>query len=420
MKSESQLKVQKCGNYKYLVIYYKLNNTMIRINTKQYYIEGKHQKDLYYNNKMDNYLDINESIRSQKFKIDSYIRHQIKTLNFWVDQKEVEKYLKEGFIQPQPKETILQHYQDFWKYKETELGNSPSMKDYKSLENALIDFQTYKKQVFKLENITPEFILEFRNYLAIAHTTKDAKSKGNLNNNTILKRISSLRSFCRWLEEEEKASFKEKIYKIKTVKQYNPDSVALNKKEIQQLIDLVPCDKKEEKIIDLFVLNCYMGLRFGDLMTLDKGTFSIEHPSNNNNNRGGWIYTKINEKTDTTISLPVLPTALKILQKYNFQIPRYCQQYFNSQLKKILSDHELFGKSIKKSKRQIGKIEPTIFLKRDMISSHTCRRSFITLAISYNVPLNAIMAATGHTQLRTLQKYIKKTQNRRAFEAIDL
>ena len=53
MKTQSELKVQKVGDYKYIVVYYKLKGSLIRINTKYRYIDGKHNKDLYYNKKME-------------------------------------------------------------------------------------------------------------------------------------------------------------------------------------------------------------------------------------------------------------------------------------------------------------------------------------------------------------------------------
>jgi integrase len=181
---------------------------------------------------------------------------------------------------------------------------------------------------------------------------------------------------------------------------------------MQVLIDFKPVDKFEEKIIDLFVLNCYMGMRWSDFSTIEKGIFQ-------NDAEGNTSYIKVNEKTEETIVIPVLPTAKRILEKYEYKLPKYTQQYFNRELKNILANHNLFETEIPKKKRQLGKIEPTNFKKRELISSHTCRRTFITLAVSANVPLNAIMLATGHTQLKTLQKYAKKQQNFDAFKLID-
>lgn len=414
MKTASELKIQKVGTYQYIVIYFKYRGNMIRINTKYRYLgkEYHSKKGLAYNSKVPRYLHANAAIATMKYKVDSYIGEQMRQLLPRVNQKDCVAFINEGYKEPKDVK-LLVYYQQFYKAKEIDLQNAPSLKDYKSLENALYDFQLYKNALFRPKDITPQFLLEFRNFLSIEHPEKKGyKTHGNLNNNTIHKRISSFRTFCRWLEEEEVAVFKEKLYTIETVKKYDPDSVVLSKEEIQVLIELEPADKAEEKIIDLFILNCFMGMRWSDLSTIEKGTFQTDDDNNIS-------YVKVNEKTEETFVIPVLPTAKRILEKYQYKLPKYSHQYFNRALKNILEKYNLFETEIPKKKRQLGRIEPTNFKKRELISSHTCRRTFITLAISANVPLNAIMLASGHTQLRTLQKYAKKQQDFNAFKGIE-
>lgn len=414
MKTASEFKIQKVGDYQYIVIYYKYKGNLIRINTKYRYL-GKefHEKNgIAYNNKVVHRNDLNIALVTMKNKVDMYISEQLRQYFPRINQKECLDYINRGYYEPKDVK-LLVYYQQFYKAKEIELQNAPSLKDYKSLENALSDFQIYKNALFRPKDITPQLLLEFRNFLSAEHPEKKGyKTQGNLNNNTIHKRISSFRTFCRWLEEQEIAVFKEKLYTIETVQRYDPDTVVLSKEEIQVLINLKPADKFEEKIIDLFVLNCYMGMRWSDFSTIEKGVFRKDEEGNTS-------YIKVNEKTEETIVIPVLPTARRILEKYQYNLPKYTQQYFNRTLKDILENHNLFDTEIPKKKRQLGKIEPTSFKKRELISSHTCRRTFITLAVSANVPLNAIMLATGHTQLKTLQKYAKKKQNFDAFKSIE-
>ncbi len=413
MKTASELKIQKVGDYKYLVIYFKYRGNMIRINTRYRYL-GKeyHSKGLAYNNKVPRYLHANVAMATMKYRVDTYIGEQMRQFFPRINQKECLEFINKGYKEPKDVK-LLVYFQQFYKAKEIELQNALSLKDYKSLENALTDFQLYKKALFRPKDITPQLLLEFRNFLSAEHPEKKGyKTQGNLNNNTIHKRISSFRTFCRWLEEQEIAVFKEKLYTLETVKKYDPDTVVLSKEEMQVLVDLKPADKFEERIIDLFVLNCYLGMRWSDFSTIEKGIFQ-------NDAEGNTSYIKVNEKTEEPIVIPVLPTAKRILEKYEYKLPKYTQQYFNRELKNILANHNLFETEIPKKKRQLGKIEPTNFKKRELISSHTCRRTFITLAVSANVPLNAIMLATGHTQLKTLQKYAKKQQNFGAFKLID-
>ena len=111
---------------------------------------------------------------------------------------------------------------------------------------------------------------------------------------------------------------------------------------------------------------------------------------------------------------------MRILEKYNFELPKFSNQYFNRELPKIFKHYKLFSEIVTKKRRSNKDNQDVDYLKRDCISSHTCRRTFITLAISGNVPINTIMLASGHKKIQTLQSYSKKQSNREAFKAIDL
>ena len=110
----------------------------------------------------------------------------------------------------------------------------------------------------------------------------------------------------------------------------------------------------------------------------------------------------------------------KILEKYNFELPVFSSQYFNKEIKKLLEKYELFDDPIIKKRRSFNEIKDFLTTKRKLISSHTCRRTFITLAMNSKIPLTNIMAASGHKKLQTLKKYTKIDQDKKAFKAIDL
>ena len=47
----------------------------------------------------------------------------------------------------------------------------------------------------------------------------------------------------------------------------------------------------------------------------------------------------------------------------------------------------------------------------ELFSSHSGRRSFITISYELGVPLNVIQLATGHKKLENLMGYITKNNN---------
>lgn len=415
MNSVSVLKNWKSGKYDYIYIYFKHKGNIIRINTQQKYIQGCHKKDLFYNTKMPNYIGLNQEIKNLKNKVDQYIiykmrhwrpdinqkgcQHYIKTGNFEIDNQRLRQHLIE--LAPPKDLTLIEHYTDFLQHKQKQFNGSDSIKDYKSLGIALQKYEELNNLTLTLESINSrDFFNMFRNYLGNNH-----------NNNTTSKRISNLKTFMLWVETEELYSYKGFLYKFK-VETYKPKYVTLNRQEIQEIQDLKIEKKNWQKIIDVFVCNCFMGMRISDLMTMEKGEFLQDDD-------GSYYYTKINEKTGKPILIEVTKTSLAILKKYDFKLPTYSNQYFNRKLQDILKVYDLFNTKVKKPYKQGGKNITKPLLKREMITSHTARRTYITLSISNKVPLNTIKLATGHTQLSTLSGYANDERNKEAVQAID-
>jgi integrase len=421
MNTQSTLKHFKSAKYDYIYIYFKYRGKLIRINTEQEYIAGMHRKDLLYSVKMPEYDYLNQQIMNLKNKVDQYITYKLSyvdTKQIGVSQAECQNYIKTGEYtltkaepKPLPKKlTLIDYYNQFIEYKRTDLKDSPSMKDYKSLLNALLDYQTTNniKLTFDMIN-DKDFFNRFRNYLGTKHT--NGKSKGLLNNNTVHKRFSSLKTFMRYIEDKDIFNFKYTLYKFK-IKKFNTDFVILNREEIRQLENLKISNPFWQKIIDIFVCNCFMSLRFGDLQTFSKGKFIQDAD-------GDYYYQKINEKTDQTINVVITPTSLKILIKYDFNLPTFTNQYFNRQLFTILEHYNLFTEVVQKQELKDGEVIVKYYPKRELVTSHTCRRSYISNCASANVSINAIQAATGHSQLSTLSKYIKRTMNKEQVNLID-
>ena len=418
MNFQSTLKHYRSGKYDYIYIYYKHKGDVIRINTHMPYMKGMHRKDLLYSSKVEFYKLKNDQIIDLKKKVDEYISKELATYGGRVNQKRCQKYIETGelhqsyiYITPK-KKSFFDFYDEFYEFKKRELQNRPSVKDYKSLENALRDYEKYSNSKLSLNAINDtDFINRFRNFLIDDHSSDKMITRGGLNNNTLQKRISSLKTFMTYIQDKGYYQFEPKLFKYR-VKKYQTDYVVLSRDEIRQLEDLEIKKDNWQKVIDVFVCNCFMGMRFSDLSTLDKGEFLQDED-------GDYYYRKKNEKTDVIIEIPILPTAKKILVKYDFKLPVFTNQHFNRLLRKVLEHYDLFPEEVKKSEIRGNMNYTKTYKKRELISSHTCRRTFITLAIQNNVPLNAIQAATGHTQLSTLTKYVKRIRNKEQLRKID-
>ena len=419
MNSSSTLKHYKSGDYSYIYIYFKYKKGYIRINTKEKFIEGMHRKDMLYNSKMSGHVYLNQQIMNLKNKVDQYISNKLQYWRPEISQSECLEFIETGELPKSNDEiyrlpktkTIFDYYDEFYEFKDTELQNKPSLKDYITLKNALTDYETYSKKKLDFDLLNDEdFFNRFRNFLYSKHAD-GYKTRGDLNSNTVHKRFSCLKTFMRYVQKKKYYRFEDYLYMYK-IKKLPTDFVTLDREEIRELESLEISNPKWQRIIDVFVCNCFMSLRFSDLKTLEKGEFLQDDD-------GDYYYVKKNEKTGVGIEIPILPTALKILVKYDFELPKYTNQYFNRELKEILKHYNLFPQTVKKTVFKNGKPLSKEYLKRELISSHTCRRSYITNAISNNVSLNAIQSSTGHTQLSTLSKYVKRNQNKDQMKAID-
>lgn len=128
---------------------------------------------------------------------------------------------------------------------------------------------------------------------------------------------------------------------------------------------------------DMFLFQCYTGISYIDLETLNKSMFSCEN--------GSWYLTRKRQKTSVRYRIMILKPALEIIKRYDF----------------------CFG-NIKKSTYlwQIEKIG-TIIGYPFKLSSHIGRHTFATWALSNGVPIEIVSKMLGHTNINTTQIYAK-------------
>ena len=70
---------------------------------------------------------------------------------------------------------------------------------------------------------------------------------------------------------------------------------------------------KEEIVKDVFILQCWTGQRFSDMLSLNKG---IVKDTDN-----GQILEIVQTKRTRRVAIPLFPVALEILKKYDFNLP---------------------------------------------------------------------------------------------------
>lgn len=207
----------------------------------------------------------------------------------------------------------------------------------------------------------------------------------------------------------EKDLHKNTAYKSKGFKMLaeSVDSIYLSEEELELIYkrDFTK-NAKLDRVRDLFIIASRTGLRFGDLrnLTPDK----ILHTEQ------GEIIQIQTKKTGQTVYIPLHSQTREILAKYNYKLPRVLSnQKFNEYVKEVARQAGILSTTTL-TKTKGGERTETIKPKAELVTVHTARRTFATLAYKAGIQAQSIMKITGHRTERSFQAYIKLTNREHA------
>ena len=171
--------------------------------------------------------------------------------------------------------------------------------------------------------------------------------------------------------------------------------IYLNETDLEKL-QKVELSGNEDKLRDLFLLQCYIGQRYGDMLRLNDAIITEEN------------ITLVQEKTATKVIIPLNDEAKAILKKNDKKMPYIGKEYANELLKIIakkagINDEQLI------TKQEKGKVVTEKVPKYELITTHTARRTFITASMKRGLQPSVIMKITGHTAPKTMERYNKMT-----------
>ena len=88
--------------------------------------------------------------------------------------------------------------------------------------------------------------------------------------------------------------------------------------------------------------------------------------------------------------------------------PNLTNQYYNREIKKIFQKLNLNNTV----ELKFDNVKKTRVLKSkwELITSHTARRTYISLNINKGIGIDTIMRTTGHNNFETLRIYVKQSQ----------
>lgn len=223
----------------------------------------------------------------------------------------------------------------------------------------------------------------------------------NYATNTIGTRIKSLKVFLNEAVERgltTNLQFRSNRFKKPSEKSEN---IYLSIKEIDQIYKLKLSDKPHlDQVRDLFVIGCYTGLRFSDLIQI-KNENLIDKK------------TKLRIKTEKTGELVVIPLhryIREIFKKYKGHPPQLISNEKMNEYLKDIGELAKINEDVLINSTKGGKAQTKNYKKYDLISAHTARRSFATNAYLNDIPSISIMKITGHNTEKAFLTYIKISQ----------
>ena len=128
---------------------------------------------------------------------------------------------------------------------------------------------------------------------------------------------------------------------------------------------------------DLFIFQMYTGLSYGDMQTFDMKDYRLID--------GTWRNVGERIKTGVPYVSQLLPPAVAILEKYNYQLPTLGNAEYNHALKAL-------GMAC-------GISRP--------LHSHMARHTFATFALRQGVKIENLARMLGHTNITQTQRYAK-------------
>lgn len=346
----------------------------------------------------DQYLEFNSSLDKWETTLKNIYR---KLLNDNI-QPSVEILKKEADIIFNKKaNTKKLEFLDFIKEY---ILNSP--KTYNSLRNhkqtlaRLNEFSVQFHRPLIFENIDLDFYNEFVKFLV-------AKNYAQNTVGTFIKDVKVFMNEATDRQLNTNLAYLNKRFKVLTD---SADTIYLTKDELNivRCIDLSN-NHRLEAVRDLFIVGCFTGLRFSDLEKLDSSHFIKDNT----------LIKLKTQKTGETVIIPVHPFVKEIFIKNGNSLPKsISNQKMNDYLKEIGKMAEI-DENVIIGSIQGGRKVNEAFLKYQLITTHTARRSFATNAYLADIPSIDIMKITGHRSERSFMKYIRVSQEQNANRLIN-
>ncbi|MFV0217185.1 site-specific integrase [Empedobacter falsenii] len=341
--------------------------------------------------KVSNHNEINKELSSIESILNKIFEKFIERFDRKPIKEEIKNLFDLEYFQKNPQfkkveqKTILDYFDDYIETIKSTTAYTTVQK-YKQAKENFKDFQKDKKRIYNTEMIDLKFRNDYVDFLI------------NIQNyapTTVYRKMKFLRTVLYFIENLgipvnpflHNSRFLTKDVEV--------DNIALSEKELIEMESLdLSKDVRLDQVRDLFLIACYTGQRFSDLNKINQSNIIDDE------------YISIRQqKTSEPITLPLLASVKRVLIKYNYKLPKISNVKFNEYIKEVAEKCDTLNKVFNSENNT---------LRYKMVSSHTARRTFVTLNYGKGIDLDTLKIGTGHKQTKTLQKYIKMNDKQKA------
>ena len=277
-------------------------------------------------------------------------------------------------------EIIDKHNDYFAKLVAVGERSKASLQKYMRVKDLIQTFNS-KKNGFKdiqIDKVNSRYIYNLESFLKFE---SEYKGKLGIKNNSTVKYFKNLKTICNYalkMEIIEKNPFNLYGGKIKEV-----ETCFLTEEELERIENKDFKIDRLERVKDMFLFSCYTGYAPVDVLKLTRKNIIQDA------NKNLWIKTN-RQKTESRSNVPLLPQAIRIINKHQFEsdslLPRISNQKMNAYLKEIA---EIVG------------------LDKNLtwyVSRHTFAT---TVTLGNGIKIENVSAMLGHKTIKQTQHYAK-------------
>ena len=338
-------------------------------------------------------------------------------LGYYTELQEIFKRFEVAEIMPSPAEVKEAFNNRHGQNEKTGLASADTSNEPSNFYEAFDDFvrvcgrqndwthSTFEKFAAvknHLKNFRSELSFDFFDEEGLTEYVQYLREVREMRNSTIGKQLSFLKWFLRW-------SFKQGMHSNNAYDTFKPKLKDTQKKiifltweELNRLREfkIPPTKQALERVRDVFLFQCFTGLRYSDVFNLRKSDIKGDHIE----------VTTV--KTSDSLSIELNDHSRAILEKYKdveFEndkaLPVITNQKMNDYLKELAELAEInepVRQTYYKGNERIDEVTP----KYALLGTHAGRRTFICNALALGIPPQVVMKWTGHSDYKAMKPYI--------------